>query len=173
MKSNCDWECSNGHRFEKITEHTTNKIKCRECGSIAERLWLSPRSPHRQFKDPIVIERFSDGSFGFPGRSDLPTSKGAERVEIRSASDYRRLMSQFNNQERRKFERRFEKDQEFREAAEHVAGQNLTELLRRETDPLARDILKAGIEMRIGDPSNMRFLETYSEVMEFDRRNRD
>jgi len=173
MKANCDWECQNGHRFEKRTEHTAERLKCPECGSWAERVWLSPRSPHRQFSEPIVIEKYADGSFGFPGRSDRSPSKGAERIEIRSGAEYRRLMGEFNSQERERFKQREEKDQEFREAVEHMAGRRLTELLRREENPLARDILKAGIEMRAWDSDRRKFLETYCEVMELDRGNRD
>jgi hypothetical protein len=76
---------------------------------MADIIWLSPESPHRQLHTPIVMWRYSDGSLGVAGGADSRTPKNAERVEIRTAGEYRRYAKELNGQLQSKDERREER----------------------------------------------------------------
>jgi len=168
---NYDWECQKGHNFEKITPYEESITNCPECGTSSERVWISPRSPHRQLQTPIVMWKYSDGSLGVAGGADSKTPSDAERVEIRSIGDYRKYSKQLNNQLREKDERREQRFLEGREAIEHHTRSNLAYLMGQESDPVARDIYRAALEHNSGGSRAPSFREFFSVAMEMDRSN--
>lgn len=168
---NYDWECANEHVFEQITPYEQEQIECPTCGATSGRVWLAPRSPHRQLPTPIVFWRYSDGSLGVAGGADSKTPKAAERVEVRSIGEYRRAVKELNTQHRNKEEIREERYRENREAMEHQVRSSLAWKMAQETDPYARDIYRAALENRRGGYEKLPFSEYFSVVMEMDKSN--
>lgn len=168
---NYDWECKNGHIFERIVSLDQERAKCSECGCMAEKIWLSPKSPHRQLQNPIVMWRYSDGSLGVAGGADSRTPKGAERVEIRSIGDYRRYAKELNRQHREIEERRDERYLEAKEHMEHERRSRLSYLMGQESDPHARALYREALERNKGGRERPSFSEYFSVAMEMDPSN--
>lgn len=170
MPGMLDYECKNGHIFERDRGRDTEK--CRECGSQAVIIWTSPRSPHRQLQTPIVMWKYSDGSLGVAGGVDSKTPKNAERVEIRSLGEYRKYTKTLNEQLSSKERRREERFNEVREKMESQRRSNISHLMGQETDPTARALYREALEHK----SNSRpptFGEFFSTAMEMDRSNHE
>lgn len=167
---NYDWECKNEHVFERITPYEQEHCKCPTCGSKSSRVWMSPRSPHRQLQTPIVMWRYADGSLGVAGGADSKTPPNAERVEIRTSGDYRRYSKELNQRLREKDERREERFQEAKEAMERQMRSNLSYMMGQENDPVAKDIYREALE-RSRSSSSPTFREFFSVAMEMDRSN--
>lgn len=168
---NYDWECRNGHIFERISHHSTHKVKCAECGEFAERIWMAPRSPHRQLQTPIVMWRYADGSLGVAGGADSRTPRGAERVEIRTVGEYRQHARTLNSQLRAKDAKREEAFLSMKEAMEKEQRSRLSYLMGQETDPVARDIYREALERDKGGHRSPSFQEFFSIAMEMDKSN--
>jgi hypothetical protein len=164
-----NYECDNGHRFEDF--NTKKKVKCPQCGSHSEILWIASNSPHRQLQTPIVMWRYPNGQLGVAGGSDSKTPKGAERIEIRSLGEYRRHTKELNRQLREKEERREEGYREAREAVEKKHRSNLAWMMGQETDPAARDLYREALSRNKGGHEPLPFSEFFSTVMEMDRSN--
>lgn len=166
-----NYECQKGHQFE--AEYTADKIKCshKRCKSVAEIIWVSPRSPHSQFSTPIVMWRYADGSLGIAGGADSKTPRNAERVEIRSGSEYRRYASELNRQRRGVEERREERYQEVLEHQQKQSHSNLNTLMANERDPYARDLYREALARSSGGHQKLPYSDFYSVVMENDRSN--
>lgn len=166
-----NYECEKGHQFE--AEHTADRIKCsrKRCKSMADILWVSPRSPHSQFQTPIVMWRYADGSLGVAGGADSKTPRNAERIEIRSGSEYRRYAGELNKQRRGKEQLKEERYQEVKEAMEKQAHSNLNTLMANERDPYARDLYREALARSSGGYSKLPYSDFYSVVMENDRSN--
>ena len=162
------YECNNGHQFEK--EGGRDRVKCPTCRSLSEILWVSPRSPHRQLQTPIVMWRYPDGSLGIAGGADSITPKTAERVEIRSAGEYRRYAKELNQQRREIDEKKETQFQEHRERMEREKRSSLAWMMGQESDPVAREIYREALntDRRAAAPS---FQEFFSMAMEMDKSN--
>lgn len=65
-------------------------LYCQHCGTLCEQHWWK-RSVKRDtvwHKDEwAVVFRKADGTFRYPGRNDLPTPEGCERVTIRTDAE--------------------------------------------------------------------------------------
>lgn len=170
---NYDWECENGHVFERISHHRANRVKCAECGKFAERVWMAPRSPHRQLQTPIVMWKYSDGSLGVAGGADSRTPSGAERVEIRTVGEYRQHARTLNAQHRSKEAKREETFLAMKEAMEKKQRSRLSYLMGQESDPVARDIYREALEYGKNSRRSREFQEYFSTVMENDPSNYD
>lgn len=168
---NYDWECKNGHIFERMVSLDQERTKCSECGTMAEKIWLSPRSPHRQLSSPIVMWRYSDGRLGIAGGADSKTPQNAERVEIRSVGEYRRYAKELNAQHRSIEERKDERYLEAKEAMEHERRSRLSYLMGQESDPHARDLYREALERSKGGYMPRSFSEYFSVAMEMDPSN--
>lgn len=164
-----DYECRKGHRFEK--NGGKDRARCPICRSLSEIIWLSPSSPHRQFQDPIVMWKYSDGSLGVAGGTDSRTPKGAERIEIRSLGEYRTYAKELNNQLRSREEKREEGYRRDREKMESEVRSNLSWMMGQESDPTARDIYRAALERVQGGSEKLPFSEYFSMVTEMDSSN--
>lgn len=166
-----DWECGKCGKVEELNERwDKERVRCK-CGGWMEQLWVSGRGGGF-LKDPAVLHVYPDGTFGVPGKVDAPTPAGAERVEIRSMAQYNRVMKRLNDGERRRVERLNEKEQELREDAGRYNRGHLIEMLAREKDPMARDILRSAIDRpTTWEPHRMR--EVFSEAFEMMASNRD
>src|SRR5262245_22389599 len=127
------YECNKGHQFDK--EGGRDRVRCPECRSISEILWVAPRSPHRQLQTPIVMWKYADGSLGVAGGADSNTPKNAERVEIRSIGEYRRYAKELNDQLGSTERRREERFQEQKEFLEKQRRSNLVWMMGQENDP--------------------------------------
>ena len=168
---NYDWQCKNEHIFERIVPLDQESCKCPECGTKSEKIWLSPRSPHRQLQTPIVMWRYSDGRLGIAGGADSRTPRGAERVEIRSIGDYRRYTKELNAQHKRIEDRKDERYLEAKEAMEHERRSRLSYLMGQESDPHARDLYREALERGKNERMPSSFKEYFSVAMEMDRSN--
>lgn len=164
-----DYQCKKNHIFEE--EGPDDKRKCPKCGSVAEIIWMAPRSPHRQLSTPIVMWRYKDGSLGVAGGADSKTPKGAERIEIRSVGEYRRHVRELNSQHRGKESQREERFLEYREKMEKHMRSNLAYMMGQETDPVAKDIYREALNHQRGDRRRQAFQEYFSTAMEMDRSN--
>jgi hypothetical protein len=164
-----NYECRKGHQFER--EGGKDRVKCPECNSLSEILWVSPRSPHRQLQTPIVMWRYKDGSLGVAGGVDSKTPRDAERVEIRSVGDYRRYAKELNGQMRETEERREDRFQEKKAFLEKQRRSNLAWMMGQESDPAARDIYRAALEWKSDKGPAHSFREFFSTAMEMDRSN--
>ena len=162
-----NYECKKGHQFEK--EGGKNRVRCPECGSLSEILWVSPRSPHRQLQTPIVMWRYKDGSLGVAGGADSKTPRDAERVEIRSVGEYRQYAKELNSQMRETEERREARFQEKKEFLERQRRSNLAWAMGQEKDPVARELYREALERKSDRAPSFR--EFFSVPMEMDRSN--
>lgn len=166
-----DWECKNEHIFEQSTAWDKQKIVCPQCGASAQRIWMAPASPHRQLSVPIVFWKYSDGTIGVAGRADAKTPKNAERVEARSAGDYRRLAKRMNEQLRSK---EFRKEEDFlrqKEEIEKAHRSQLSHMMANESDPVAREIYRYALERGNSSGRPLSPGEFFSIAMEMDRSN--
>lgn len=164
-----DYECDNGHLFQKARGR--DREKCPQCGLRSPIIWLSPRSPHRQLQTPIVMWRYSDGSLGVAGGADSHTPKAAERVEIRSVREYRKYAKELNSQIESRDGRKEERFLEMKEAMEKHHRSNLSHLMGQESDPMAREIYRTALEYGAKGGPSEKFREFFSTAMEMDKSN--
>ena len=64
------------------------------CGGPVEIVFTSPRrrgNAQWGSRDGVVVFRDANGKINYPGRNDVPTPAGHERVEIRSLADMHRF----------------------------------------------------------------------------------
>ena len=164
------YECrKNGHQFEIVSDQDT--VNCPNCRSISDILWISSRSPHAQLSTPIVMWRYADGSLGVAGGADSRTPKNAERVEIRSAGEYRRYAKEINSQLSSRERLREEKFIEVREQIEKEFRSSLSYKMGQESDPVARDIYREALERGKDRAKPASFGEFFSVAMENNRSN--
>jgi hypothetical protein len=170
-----NWECPKGHQFESEGEWNVEKIPCThvECHQKAERIWLAPRSPHRQLATPVVFWRYSDGSVGVAGGTNSKTPPNAERLEVRSLGEVREITKKINERLRSAENRREEGFRKVRESMEHVSRSNLSYMMGQESDPVAKEIYREALERNKGGHEPIPFTEFYSEVAELDASNRE
>lgn len=168
-----NFECNKGHQFEDYVDWDREVTKCPECKSKAERVWMAPRSPHRQLQTPIVMWRYADGSLGVAGGSDSKTPHNAERVEVRTVGEYRQHAKQLNKQLREKEEIREERYRQGKEAMDKARRSNIYNLMANESDPVARDIYREALDRDKGGHEPLPFSEFYAEVYERDASNRE
>lgn len=173
MKALHNFECRKGHQFEQYVEWDQDTTKCPQCRSVAERVWLAPRSPHRQLKDPIVFWKYADGTVGVAGGSDSRTPSNAERVEVRTIGEYRQHVKQLNQQWREKEERRDERYFEAKEKLDRETRSRISYLMGQESDPVARDIYRVALEANTGGSMPSAFSEIYAQIAEMDASNRE
>lgn len=165
-----DFECSNGHVFEKMVDWTVNQIKCEKCTKKAFRVFLS-RKERRVMETPMVIFKYADGSYGPPGRSDAPTPSDAERIEIRSMAEYDSVMKDWNRHEKSKRQKGFEHWQEQQEKMTKMRREELSAELAKTSDPLAKDLLRAALERN--HEERFTYNPIFNEAMEYNRSNRE
>lgn len=170
---NYDWECENGHVFEKMVPYNRKRVKCPECKAASDRIWMAPRSPHRQLHTPIVMWRYADGSLGIAGGADSRTPPNAERIDIRSVGEYRRYATTLNAQHRSKESKREEAFLAMKEAMEKEQRSRISYLMGQESDPVARDIYREALEYGKNSRRSREFQEYFSTVMENDKSNYD
>lgn len=164
-----DYQCDNDHIFESTTKDKV--VICPKCSSPSEIIWLSPSSPHRQLQVPIVMWQYPDGSLGVAGGADSKTPPNAERVEIRSAGQYRRYAKQINTQLQTKDSKLEERYLQVKEHMDKQARSRLTYLMGQESDPLAKDIYREALKSK--GRVSPQFREFFSAAMENDRGNYD
>lgn len=164
MKPLHSFECPEGHQFEKQVKWNQEQSKCPECGAQAERVYMSRRSPHQQFSQPIVMWRYQDGKLGVAGRADARTPANADRIEINNMGEYRRYVKELNAQHRSAESRQEERYLEQVEDYLAPGNRELARLAAQESDPMAKAILLEGLKASYD--KSPQFREWYSEVME-------
>ena len=165
-----DFECPGGHVFEAITAWDNPRARC-QCGKQGRRTFL-PQAARRGLRDPIVLHRHADGTYGVPGRTDAPTPAGAERIEIRNMAEYDSVMRKWNGQEGAKAQRSLEAASAAREQVQAAARAELHAQLARTDNPLARDLLRAALD-RPTAPLEPTFRPFRNEAMEMWASNRE
>lgn len=166
-----EYECNQGHRFER--DGGKDRVRCPKCRSMAEILWMAPRSPHRQLATPIVMWRYADGSLGVAGGADSRTPRNAERVEIRSILEYRRYAKEINQQVREREEKKEDKYLEAKAEIDRQHRANLSYAMGQETDQAARDLYREALKRGDAGTYSPSFREFYSVAMEMDKSNYD
>lgn len=156
------------YHFEADEPWDSEVSQCPKCGSIADRVWMSPRSPHQQLQTPIVMWRYSNGKLGVAGGANSQTPKNAERIEIRSVGEYRRHVKELNAQMRSKEERREEQYRAVKEKQDHETRSRLSYLMGQESDPTAREIYRQALDYNKGGHEKLPFSEFFSMAMEMD-----
>lgn len=101
---NYDFECSQGHQFEKYVPLSEWKdkmrIECEQEGCTAEaHQVVLPRGAGTTI-EPFVYYLRSDGKIEVPGVSNLPTPKGYTRCEATTIGEMRQLEKRLGREER-------------------------------------------------------------------------
>ena len=164
-----NYECPNNHRFQKVS--SKDRVKCPTCRKMSEILWITDNSPYQQMQTPIVIWRYSDGRLGVAGGADSRTPKEAERIEIRSRSEYARYAKEINSQLKDKDQRKEDRFSEVKDRWERARRSNLAWAMGQETDPAARDLYREALKRGNEKAPSPSYREFYSVVMENDRSN--
>lgn len=147
------------------------RVRC-ECKGRAERVWLS-RGERRMLETPIVLHRYANGQWGVPAHAGAATPADAERIEIRSMADYNSTMKRMNAEERSLAEAKHERLQGARERLIADGRRELAASIARETDPLARDLMREALESNPTAHQDLNFREFFCEAMERNASNRD
>lgn len=83
-----DYDCrSCGHSIrDKFFMEVPDVYPCPQCGAAMDRAWYVLRGQRAQWSDAdsVVVFRDKDGGLRYPGRNDVPTPAGYERVVMRS-----------------------------------------------------------------------------------------
>ncbi len=127
-----DYECANGHKFEKFFTEYHDSIKCEECPTFegdgglitytpAIHVWsFHYSSAHAKRFDPIHVYKDHEGKIHPCSSSTSPIPEGAQRMVLESVYDVRRVENQMNSQEQ-------EKADKFRSARQTLTDGQLKE----------------------------------------------
>ena len=166
-----DFECKEGHQFERMVRAGQKRARCQECGKRAEQVFLSRRTRH--LTEPIVLFKNRDGSYEFPGHSGKRTPTGADRIEIRSMADYDRVMKQVNVRHYSEKERERERLHRSHEAALAELRKDMAYRMGQESDPMAKDLMREALARFSSDRPASGFGAIWNEAMEMDGSNRE
>jgi len=162
---NHSYECPKcGHQFDKIVEWDQRYVKCEQCPAQAERTWATSRA--RRFREPVVLHKYADGTYGVPGRSDAKTPKGAERIECWNIPDYERALHKMNAAERATAARRHEGGEAMREEQMRAVREEVKHRMRNASSEWEKEMLAITLERSDKTYNPLRFQEFYSEAIE-------
>jgi hypothetical protein len=165
---NHTYECSHcGNTWDAIVEWDQRYQKC-ECGKKAERSWALKQS--RRFREPVVLHRYNDGSYGVPGRADGPTPAGAERIECWNMSDYERNIKKMNDSERSVAQRRHDIGEANRAEQLDKVREEVKYRLANASSQWEADMLRITLERGDKTYVPLKFTEFRNEALEYDSR---
>ena len=164
---NHSYECSDGHQFDQIVEWDQRYAKC-ECGKRAERSWETKRV--RRFAEPVVLHRYSDGTYGVPGIANGPTPAGAERIECWHMADYTRHLGAMNANERSKAQRRHDAGEAMRDEQMSAIRKETIYRMERAGSAWERDMLKETLRRGENTYRPLQHQLLYNEALEYDQR---
>lgn len=167
-----DYQCRRCGNFEQMGRAEDRFVPCVTCDRRAERVWLS-RGERRFLERPIVLHRHADGQWGVPGRADVPTPPGAERVEIRSMQEYNRVMKQMNAEEGARTARHDERVHAAREHAIKLGREKLVTRLAQSDNPADRDLIRSALAHYDTAAQAGSHRPMFCEALEMDASNRD
>lgn len=167
-----DFECKNGHQFEKAVRSGQETTKCEECKGRASIVFL-PR--HRsQLREPIVFYKTADGKFFFSGRHDAPPPHGAvEKIECRTIGEYDKAMGRVNREEGAREERKAERIEQAHSQIKEQHRSKLKTMLANENDNAARDILRHALSEDSTNYERGRSHHVINEALEYYSSNRE
>ncbi len=148
-----------------------------DCGSAeTEQIHLPPQI--QSSVDAVVVYKAPDGSFRFPGDAAGLSAgnyekQGFERVEIKGAVQMRRFEQTMNKQDYARAQRKFEMQQQQREARDKHLRSELFEKMKYMSEhgrAVARTLIARNDGKPRERPSDGGF---HSEVFAYDRSNRD
>lgn len=98
MPKYLDLECPCGAQVDDLfVMKVPSRIVHLECGGEMEQVYrLRPRNAQWGDRAAVVVFKDAQGKIHYPGRNDVATPKGCERVELRSMTDVRRFEREHN-----------------------------------------------------------------------------
>lgn len=159
-----EYSCKTGHRWERVSQAALKRPRCPECGKRGEIFWTTGQSDGF-LKEAVLVFRLADGRLSFPGRNDVRTPKGAERMELRKASEVRKIMKDYNSYASGKEAQREEGYLKYAERQQSERRAKLTYLMGQESDPAAKDLYREALKRAEYEPSP-RYQEFYWEAGE-------
>lgn len=98
-----DYRCEQcGKVFERRVSWDSDTTLC-DCGSEAQRVFLSHREYRAQSFDPVLVYRDAGGHYSFPGRNHGPVPKGKEPIYLTTLPAIRKFENQMSNKERERY----------------------------------------------------------------------
>src|SRR5512146_1364783 len=95
-----DYRCAScGHEvLDKFFMEVPDVYPCPQCGAAMDRAWYVLRGQRAPWSDAdsVVVFRDKDGGLRYPGRNDVPTPAGYERVVMRSLREVDKFERQHN-----------------------------------------------------------------------------
>ncbi len=167
-----------GHIFEHVRPiaEWPATPPCAKCGSEdTDDAHLPPRTVWSVA--PVVIFKAVDGTYRYPGEADGVSARkyaadGMERIEVRSATEMRRLEGRLNTHEQQRANQVFERSERAREASEHDRRSGLRDEMRKMT-PYGRDLARAAMSQSDSRRRAPHVVGLHSEVYNVDRSNRE
>lgn len=104
------FKCRREHLHELWCRWDEETKECPTCGEPARMIFL-PKGQNAQNFDPVVIFRGPKGKIRFPGRSDAPTPKGYERVELRTSHQVHKFEREMNAKETSLYQAKQEREE--------------------------------------------------------------
>ena len=102
-----DLLCSKGHEVEvfRHSSEVQDQEPCQECGATAIRVYRMTRTHgYTGLTQPLVVFKRPDGTYAVPAQPDARMPTEYERVELRNATEVRRVEGAINREEREKWE---------------------------------------------------------------------
>lgn len=71
---------------DRYVHSVRDAYECSSCGGECDNIWWGTSRHDAQWgdRDAVVVFRGSDGQYRYPGRNDVPTPSGYERLTMRS-----------------------------------------------------------------------------------------
>lgn len=170
-----DFACPNGHDYEVFRHPSEVKDQepCEECQETATRQYRFTR-PHSYtgLTQPLVVWKRPDGTYSVPGQPDARMPAEYERVELRSATEVRRVEGAINREEREKWEAANRGRERLRG---EVSSANRAELRDRmaRMSPLMRDFARFAMDKNNQQPGRKYRGEFHFEALSMNASNRD
>jgi hypothetical protein len=175
MKVRHSYECEKCGVFDRFVRWDADYVRCK-CGKRAVRAWVG--AAQRPLAEPIVMWRKLPGFAGgpeyqYPGHASARTPQGYERVECRTAADYRRLMRDVNRAHQATESRDYDRVARGRAAYLQVGADQIRQALLQTDDSELKDTYRAALEYINNAEPGRRPSQMYNEAMEYDASNRD
>jgi hypothetical protein len=170
-----DFTCENGHDYECFRHPSAVREQepCEECGATATRVYRMTRTHgYTGLTQPLVVWKRPDGTFAVPGQPDARMPAEYERVELRSATEARRVEGAINREEREKWEAANRGRERLRE---EVSSANRAELRDKMAHMRAqnRDFARFSIDKNNNAPKRKYRGEFHFEALSMNASNRD
>jgi hypothetical protein len=170
-----DLLCSNGHEVEvfRHSSEVQDQEPCQECGATATRVYRMTRTHgYTGLTQPLVVFKRPDGTYAVPAQPDARMPAEYERVELRNATEVRRVEGAINREEREKWEAANRGRERLKG---EVSSANRAELRDRmaHMQPQNRDFARFAMDRNNQAPSRKYRGQFHFEALSMDASNRD